>query len=135
VWACLGLLHHGTDEPWMISTRRRMLVELAVAGEDRITEAALFALVTYAWIDPEARADVATLMTGRLVGVAGPGRPERAAIAWSVAQLALATPDLRTETRDLAAAVVQAEEEAARPRLPRPRGKRVRSQLLRWLTR
>jgi tetratricopeptide (TPR) repeat protein len=137
VWACLGLLHHGTDEPWMRSTRRRTLVELAVAGEDRITEAAIFALVTYAWTDPDARSDVAALVAGRLMGVAGPGRPDRAAIAWSVAQLALATPDLCTETRDLAASIVQAEVAAARPRIPqqRGRGRRVRRHLLRWLTR
>jgi hypothetical protein len=133
VWACLGLLHHGTDEPWMHSARRRRLVELAVAGEDRITEAAIFALVTYAWTDPEARPDVAALVSGRLLGIAGPGRHDRAAIAWSVAQLALATPGLRTETRDLAAAIVQAEEEAAQPRVPQQRQRR--RHLLRWLTR
>jgi tetratricopeptide (TPR) repeat protein len=130
VWACLGLLHHGTDEPWMRSTRRRTLVELAVAGEDQITEAALFALVTYAWIDPAARPDVAALVTGRLIGVT---RPAPAPIAWSVAQLALATPGLRIETRDLAASVVHEHEHRA-PRVPRQRRRRVRRQLLRWLT-
>jgi hypothetical protein len=137
VWACLGLLHHGTDEPWMRSTRRRTLVELAVAGADQITEAAIFALVTYAWIDPAARPDVAALVAGRLMGVAGPGHADRSAIAWSVAQLAMATPDLRTETRDLAASIVLAEEAAARPRVPqqRHRNGQVRRHLLRWLTR
>jgi tetratricopeptide (TPR) repeat protein len=130
VWACLGLLHHGTDEPWMTSTRRRTLVELAVAGADQITEAALFALVTYAWIDPAARTDVAALVTGRLIGVS---RPTRTAIAGSVAQLALATPGLRTETADLAASIVQENEHRA-PRIPRQRRRRARRQLPRWLT-
>ena len=135
VWACLGLLHHGADEPWMRSARRRTLVDLAVAGEDAITEAAMFALITYAWIDPAARADVAALVTGRLMRVAGPGRGERPPIAWSVAQLALATPDLSTETRDLAAGVIQAAEHVARPRVPRQRRRRpVRRSLLRWLS-
>ena len=131
VWACLGLLHHGTDEPWMGSSRRRTLVELAVAGEDQITEAALFALVTYAWIDPGARSDVAALVTGRLMGVAGPSRIHRPAIAWSVAQLALATPGLRSETRELATSIIQ---EHGPPRIPRQRRRRMRRRLLRWLT-
>ncbi|HET6529769.1 MAG TPA: tetratricopeptide repeat protein [Actinoplanes sp.] len=139
VWACLGLLHHGTDEPWMRSTRRRTLVELAVAGADQITEAALFALVTYAWIDPAARTDVAALVTGRLLGLS---RPVRTAVAGSVAQLALATPGLRSETTDLAASIVaedsgasMAEENGHRaPRIPRQRRRRSRQRLLRWLT-
>lgn len=138
VWACLGLLHHDTDEPWMTSSRRRRLVDLAVGGADAITEAAMFALVTYAWVDPAARTDVAGLITGRLMGLAGPARRNRPPIAWSVGQLALATPGLREETHDLAAAVVQAEEARSRPRIPRQRPrkpKRVRRQLLRWLTR
>ena len=128
VWACLGLLHHGTDEPWPISDRRRRLVELAAQGTDRITEAALFALVTYAWVDPAARADVAALVAGRLTEVAAIGRRPAAPIAWSVAQLALATPDLDGTARDLAASVVAAEEAGA-ARSTRPR--RVR--LVRWL--
>src|SRR4029453_19576694 len=45
VWACLGLLHHAPDEPWMRSARRRTLVDLAVTGEDSVTEAAMFALI------------------------------------------------------------------------------------------
>jgi tetratricopeptide (TPR) repeat protein len=123
VWACLGVLHHGTDEPWLRSGRRRTLVELAVGGDDQITEAALFALVTYAWVDPAARTDVAALVTGRLMGVT--------AVRWSVAQLALATPGMRAETRDLAASIIA---EHRPPRLPRQRRRRRRGQILRWLT-
>jgi tetratricopeptide (TPR) repeat protein len=125
VWACLGLLHHGTDEPWPMSERRRRLVELAVQGTDQITEAALFALVTYAWIDPEARADVAALVAGRLTDVAPAGRRPAAPIAWSVAHLALATPGLDAAARDFATALIAAEEDYT----PKARGGR----LIRWL--
>jgi hypothetical protein len=51
VWACLGLLHHGAEEPWADSARRRLLLGLLEGGLDRVTEAALFALVVAAWID------------------------------------------------------------------------------------
>jgi tetratricopeptide (TPR) repeat protein len=156
VWACLGLLHHGADEPWMVSTRRRRLLDLAVGGADAITEAAMFALVTYAWVEPAARADVRALVTGRLMGIAAPERPRPARpgqeaddkrdkpplaaspIAWSVARLALATPGLRADTHALAAEVIAVEEARNRPRIPRQRQRRsrpVRRQLLRWLTR
>ncbi|AGZ45875.1 tetratricopeptide repeat protein [Actinoplanes friuliensis] len=128
VWACLGLLHHRTDEPWAESARRRLLVDLATQGTDQITEAALFALVTSAWIDPEARADVGTLVTRRLDDVATAGHP----IAWSLAQLALATPGLDAEVRERAAAVVAAEEEYTVPLVPRQR--RRGGRLRRWLS-
>jgi tetratricopeptide (TPR) repeat protein len=127
VWACLGLLHQLTDEPWEGSTRRRLLVELTLNGTDQITEAALFALVTYAWVDPDARTDVAALVTTRLTDVAAGGREPGRQIAWSVAQLALATPQLDESTRDFAALVVATEEFMAPP----PR--RVR--LSRWIRR
>ncbi|MEU7902887.1 tetratricopeptide repeat protein [Actinoplanes sp. NPDC049118] len=128
VWACLGLLHHRTDEPWARSARRRMLVELAVGGTDQITEAALFALVTSAWVEPDARADVAALVTRRLDEIAGAQHP----IAWSVAHLALATPDLGPDVRERASAVVRAEEDFAVPLVPRQRRLGVR--LRRWLS-
>ena len=127
VWACLGLLHHRTDEPWAESTRRRLLVDLATGGTDLITEAALFALVTCAWVDPSARADVAALVTRRLAEIA----PTHHSIAWSVAHLALATPDLSPAARKHAAAVVRVEEDYAGPLVPRPRR---RGRLRRWLS-
>jgi tetratricopeptide (TPR) repeat protein len=133
VWACLGLLHHGTEEPWPESSRRRVLVELAVAGADRITEAALFALVTYAWVDPAARPDVAAFMGRRLSDIVESDRAGTAAIAWSVAQLALATPDLDPAARRLAADVIRAEEDCAVPLIPRQRNGAGR-RLLNWLT-
>ncbi|AEV88445.1 hypothetical protein ACWT_7435 [Actinoplanes sp. SE50] len=118
VWACLGLLHHGSEEAWLDSTRRRLLLGLLDGEVDRVTQAALFALVTYAWVDPEARADVAAVVAGRFAEVAG-GPHARA-----VAELALATPELARPARELAAATVRT------PVIPRQRS---RSYLLRWL--
>ncbi|MDT4995510.1 MAG: hypothetical protein QOH97_5402 [Actinoplanes sp.] len=124
VWACLGLLHHDTEEPWLGSTRRRLLIELADGGGDRITEAALFALVTYAWVEPSARSDVAAVITRRLTRTTAHDPYE---ISWSVAQLAQATPGLDRATGALAAAVIRAEENYAVPLPPRSRrhGRRI----------
>jgi hypothetical protein len=83
-----------------------------------VTEAALFALIVSAWIDPAARADVAAIVTGRLTEVAS--RPG----GRSLAELALATPDLDPGARQLAAAMTRV------PPIPR---QRPRSRLLlRW---
>ncbi|WP_460885258.1 tetratricopeptide repeat protein [Paractinoplanes abujensis] len=118
VWACLGLLHHRAEEGWLDSERRRMLLGLVDGGADRVTEAALFALIVAAWTDPSARADVARVVTARLTEVAS--RPG----ARSFAELALATPDLDQSARQLATAITRM------PVVPRPRG---RSRLsLRW---
>jgi tetratricopeptide (TPR) repeat protein len=119
VWACMGLLHHGTDEPWLDSARRRMLLDLLEGGLHRVTEAALFALIVAAWIDPDARGDVASIVAGRLTEVAS--RPG----ARSVAELALATPDLDVGARQLATALTRV------PVIPRQR-KGGRNLLLRW---
>ena len=101
VWACLGLLHHDTEQPWSGSTRRLLLLGLLTGGTDRITVAAFFALVTYAWVDPRARPEVAALVATRLAETAaGPG-------GRAVAELALATPGLDRSTRELAAATLR----------------------------
>lgn len=102
VWCCLGLLHQRTGEPWPVSTRRRLLVELASGAPDGTPEAALYALVTAAWVDPSCRADVARLIEARLRAApvtrhAGPvGR------AVAVAQLAIVTPGMSAQARALA---------------------------------
>jgi hypothetical protein len=122
IWACLGLLHHGAEEPWLDSARRRLLLELLAGGLDRVTEAALFALIVTAWIDPGARDDVASVVAGRLAEVASqPG-------ARSVAELALATPGLDPQTRSTALAMTRV------PAIPHQRGRaRTRTRLLlRW---
>ncbi|MFC0031343.1 tetratricopeptide repeat protein [Micromonospora chaiyaphumensis] len=116
VWACLGLLHHRTDEPWAESTRRRVLLELLWGVEDWITEAALFALVTAAWVDPAVRADVARVVAERLADVAAVARERRVPIAVSLAHLALATPDLDPATRALADTLVTGPAPATRRR-------------------
>ncbi|MER7416256.1 tetratricopeptide repeat protein [Micromonospora peucetia] len=115
VWACLGLLHHRTDEPWAGSTRRRVLLDLVWGVEDWVTEAALFALVTAAWVDPAVRPDVARVVTERLADVATVARTRAVPIALSLAHLALASPALDPETAALAASLT-----ATRP-TPRPR--------------
>jgi hypothetical protein len=125
IWACLGLLHHGAEEPWLESARRRTLLDLLGGGldrtaPDRVGEAALFALIVAAWVDPEARADVADAVARRLAEVAA--RPG----ARSVAELALATPDLAPEARAIAVAMTRV------PAIPRQR-RPVRTRLLlRW---
>ncbi len=121
VWACLGLLHHRTDEPWPTSTRRRLLLELVWGVEGWITEAALFALVTYAWVEPTVRPDVAALVAERLADVARTGGGHTVSIAWSVAKLALATPELDPTARRLADTVITVEE-LQRRTVPRQRG-------------
>ncbi|GAB7043725.1 hypothetical protein JCM9533A_75760 [Catenuloplanes niger JCM 9533] len=120
VWACLGLLHHRTDEPWESSTRRRVLVDLAWGVEDWITEAALFALVTAAWVTPELRADVAGLVRDRLADIAVVVRQRPVTIAWSVAQLALATPELDAKTELMARTIIAAERPAEETPAPPP---------------
>ncbi|MFC8847504.1 MULTISPECIES: tetratricopeptide repeat protein [unclassified Micromonospora] len=106
VWACLGLLHHRTDEPWPSSTRRRTLVELVWGVEDWITEAALFALVTAAWVDPSVRKDVAGVVAERLADAAAVARDRSVPIAVSLAYLALATPALDPATAALAGELI-----------------------------
>ncbi|MEJ3743954.1 tetratricopeptide repeat protein [Actinomycetes bacterium KLBMP 9797] len=115
VWACLGLLHHRTDEPWPRSARRRILLDLVWGVEDWTTEAALFALITAAWVDPAARPDVAGVMAERLADVAAVSRERPVSIAWSVAKLALATPALDPAAARLAREIIAAEETDAAP--------------------
>ncbi|MEH1168558.1 tetratricopeptide repeat protein [Micromonospora sp. CPCC 205539] len=117
VWACLGLLHHRTDEPWEDSTRRRVLLDLVWGVEDWVTEAALFALVTAAWVDPAVRPDVARVVAERLADAAESSQVRAVPIAVSLAHLALATPALDPATAALAAKLLSAPQRG----LPRPR--------------
>jgi tetratricopeptide (TPR) repeat protein len=111
VWACLGMLHHGTDEPWATSNRRRVLVELAWGVEDWTTEAALFALVVAAWVDPVARADVASVVADRLADADGVRSQRAVTIDWSLAHLALATPDVEPAARATARRILAASDD------------------------
>ncbi|WP_281895056.1 tetratricopeptide repeat protein [Phytohabitans aurantiacus] len=121
VWACLGMLHHRTEEPWADSARRRVLLDLVWGVEDWTTEAALFALVTAAWVDPSARTDVASVVAERLADVAAVSHDRPVSIAWSVAKLALATPDLDPDAVELAREIVASEETDAKPPAKRQR--------------
>lgn len=94
VWACLGLLHHRTEEEWAVSTRRRVLVDLVWGVEDWITEAALFALISAAWVEPSVRADVADIVADRFTDGLVVARHRPVSIMPSLARLALVTPAL-----------------------------------------
>lgn len=109
-WACLGLVHHRTDEPWHTSTRRRILWDLVFGPEDWVTEAALFALVVGAWVDPALRHDVAGIVADRLDLLARAWRRRPVTIIAKVARLALVTPDLDAKARSLAAEIDAAEQ-------------------------
>jgi tetratricopeptide (TPR) repeat protein len=104
-WACLGILHHRADEPWLTSVRRKVLIDVAFGIEDWAAESALFALVTAAWVAPEVRADVAGLVRDRFADALEVGRHRAVSIVWSLARLALITPELSTRTRRAARAV------------------------------
>lgn len=92
VWACLGVLHHRTDEPWPMSTRRQVLLDLIWGVEDWVTEAALFALVTYAWVDPGVRPDVSRVAAERLADGIAVASDRPVTIVRSLAQLVRVTP-------------------------------------------
>jgi tetratricopeptide (TPR) repeat protein len=109
VWACLGLLHHGGDTPWAGSTRRATLRDIAFGIEDWTTDAALFAMVVAAWLDPSARADVADAVTARFDALREADRRRDVTIMESVADLVLITPGMPAAVRDTARAVLDAE--------------------------
>ncbi|MEE6257131.1 tetratricopeptide repeat protein [Plantactinospora sonchi] len=119
VWACLGLLHHRTDEPWSESTRRRVLLDLVWGVEDWITEAALFALVTAAWMDPSVRTEVADVVAARFTDAIEVAQRRSVSIKRSLARLVLATP--QAEPAVLAAARQLLAAPPAGRTVPRPR--------------
>jgi hypothetical protein len=92
-------LHHGTEQPWPVSTRRRVLVDIVTGVEDWTTDAAIFALVTAAWLDPLARTDVATLVSRRFSAVRKAMRRRPVSIANSMASLVLLTPGIDETVR------------------------------------
>jgi hypothetical protein len=98
-WCCLGLLHHRLEQPWSTSTRRQTLVELAYGVEDWITEAALYALITAAWMDPACRSDVAGLVEARYLMMREAAETRPLTIGVSVAQLVYITPGMPRKSR------------------------------------
>ena len=111
-WACLGIAHHRTDQPWAESVRRQVLADLAYGPEDWITESAMFALATTAWVDPSARADVAELMGWRLLAAVEAQRERPVTILGSLATVTLATPGLNPEVAGLARDILSADDSA-----------------------
>jgi len=110
-WCCLGLLHHRPEQPWSVSSRRRMLVELAYGVEDWVTEAALYALIAAAWADPRCRSDVADLVGTRFLMLREAARTRPLTIGVSVAQLVCITPEMPTTTLRHAAELTAALQE------------------------
>ena len=101
-WACLGLLHHQADEPWLSSTRRAVLVDLMDGVEDWATDAAMNALVTAAWADPEIRDDVVGLVGHRFIIAVKACQQRAVTIVEPMAHLVLATPEMPEEVTGLA---------------------------------
>jgi hypothetical protein len=105
-WVCLGILHHAASEPWPNSTRRQVLVDLAFGVEDWVADAALFALVTTAYREPDLRDEVRRLVRARLDAATTANR--LVTIGESLAQLMLVTPGCRAEDRAVATAALAA---------------------------
>ncbi|MEV7020546.1 tetratricopeptide repeat protein [Kitasatospora sp. NPDC093558] len=125
-FACLGIAHHRTDQPWARSDRRRVLLDLLLGPEDWVVEAAGFALVAIGWTHPDTRADIAAQLGRRLRYCAEADRTRVVTILRSIGQLALAAPWLPTEELDRARRFVAAGEtaeapEPAAPQEPQPR--------------
>ncbi|MEU4421334.1 hypothetical protein AB0F81_11970 [Actinoplanes sp. NPDC024001] len=103
-WVCLGLLRHREDEPWAASTRREVLLDLALGIEDWTADAALFALVTAAYREPELRSEVHAVVRARLDAAAA--APRQVTIEESLAHLMLITPGRTADDRALATAIL-----------------------------
>jgi tetratricopeptide (TPR) repeat protein len=110
-WACLGLLHHRADEPWLSSTRREVLVDLLNGPEDWVTDAAMNALVVAAWANPEVRDDVRELVTQRFLHSVTAYGQRPVTIIRPMAQLVLATPGMDRNVVELARNVIREEEQ------------------------
>jgi hypothetical protein len=112
--ACLGLAHHRIDQPWLGSERRQVMAELLYGPEDWVTEAAGFALVAAAWMDPDARREVGGHISKRWLTAVEASRTREVSIMGSLSHLILACPSVDRNVHDLArtvlAAIRQAEE-------------------------
>ncbi|WP_052391349.1 tetratricopeptide repeat protein [Streptomyces sp. NRRL B-24484] len=101
-FACLGLAHHRTDQPWEGSRRRAILLDLLLGPEDWTVEAAGFALVAVAWTHPGARTDIAERLVERLHHAAAAARSREVAMLPSLCALVLACPWADPAALDLA---------------------------------
>ena len=65
-WACVGILHHRSDETaWLGSRRRMLLMRLLFGNEDWSVDAAAFALYVGALVHEDQRADAAAAIGAR----------------------------------------------------------------------
>jgi len=102
--------------PWLLHRGEAgLLTDIVFGVEDWTTEAAVYALVVSAWMDPAQRAGVAALVAERFDQVLAAQRTRPVLIATSLAQLASVTPDLP------AAALTAARRELAGEEQPPPR--------------
>ncbi|MFE9424870.1 tetratricopeptide repeat protein [Kitasatospora sp. NPDC006697] len=101
-FACLGLAHHRTDQPWPESERRRVLADLLLGAEDWVVEAAGLALVAIAWTDPGTREDIGTLLAERLADAARSAQRREVTILRSLGALMLCCPWADRPALDLA---------------------------------
>ncbi|MDQ3789800.1 MAG: tetratricopeptide repeat protein, partial [Actinomycetota bacterium] len=109
VWACLGLAHHRTDQPWPSSRRRELLSDLLNGPEDWVSEAAGLALVATAWAEPTTRADVQKLVVRRMLDAAKAQQTREVTVLASLCELVLAVPELDDRFAALARDVLAAE--------------------------
>ncbi|WP_435135397.1 hypothetical protein [Actinacidiphila sp. bgisy144] len=100
--ACLGLAHHRADEPWPGSERRSVLLDLLGGPEDWLAEAAAFAMVATAWVDPAVREDVGLRVTERMLAAAKAHRTREVTVLGSLCRLVLLCPWLDPTYTDLA---------------------------------
>lgn len=119
VMACLGITWHQVDQPWRGSDRARVLSELCLGPEDWVTEAALFAMVAAAWMDPELRADVGATVGFRWFKAEEAAHTRAVTILGSLTELVLACPWLdpriTDRARDMQARLRQTDPEQPSP--------------------
>jgi hypothetical protein len=112
-FACLGIAHHRADQPWPGSERRRVLLDLLHGPEDWVNEAAAFAMVASAWVDPSIRADVGERIAERMVSAGDAWRSREVTILASLCRLVLLCPWLDADrihlARELREAIGRAE--------------------------
>lgn len=118
-FACLGIAHHRTDQPWNGSDRRAVLLDLLHGPEDWVNETAAFAMVATAWVDPDVRADVGLRITERMLDAAKAYQTREVTVLGSLCRLVLLCPWLDSTytglARDLLAAVQRSDGEPPAP--------------------
>ncbi|WP_051709774.1 hypothetical protein [Streptomyces sp. NRRL S-350] len=109
-FACLGIAHHRTDQPWDGSERRRVLRDLLLGPEDWVAEAAGLALVAIGWTHPETRADIAAQLRTLMNHCVDARHTRVVTVLRSVCRLVLAAPWMPPADLALARAAIRAEE-------------------------